>query len=81
MSSSPQKIGTQLCLTIETVAELYSVEAVWVEELVTSGLVGEEVRHEGTLWIATRHLGRVATVVRLCNSYGLDFEAARRQLS
>jgi hypothetical protein len=81
MSAKTNQIDGHLCLSIETVAELYAVEVVWVEELVTRGLVGGERRHEGTLWIEARHLGRVATVVRLCHGYGLDIETARSQLT
>ena len=80
MKSKTHQIEGRECITLEAVAELYSVEPLWVEELVTHGLAGEELRREGRLWVEVRHLGRIATVVRLCHGYGLDLEAARREL-
>lgn len=80
MKSKTYQIKGRECITLETVAELYSVEPLWVEELVTRGLAGEELHSEGRLWVEVRHLGRIATAVRLCHGYGLDLEAARREL-
>lgn len=81
MNPKTHQIEGRACITLEAVAELYSVEVGWLKELVTHGLAGKKLHSEGRSWIEIRHLGRIATAVRLCHRFGLDLDEARGELN
>jgi hypothetical protein len=68
-------IGDEAYLPVETVASLYSVEVVWLEGVIASGLLAEDVRSEPRVCICVASLDRVATIVRLSRGLGLDLDA------
>jgi hypothetical protein len=70
-------VGGELYLSVETVAEIYRVEVVWLREALDAGLVAGGVASEPTLCIAAARLDHVATIVRLHRALGLDVEAIR----
>jgi hypothetical protein len=70
-------VGGELYLSVETVAEIYRVEVVWLREALGAGLVAGGVASEPTLCVAATRLDHVATIVRLHRSLGLDVEAIR----
>lgn len=70
----------RLYLSLEVVAELYQVKSVLLRGAYDRGLLGTGVDHERTLCIAAVELDRVATIVRLHESLGLDVEAITKRL-
>lgn len=73
MSARRVYIEGELYLTVETVAEIYQVRAVWLREVCDHGLLGGVVS-ETDLCIAAIQLDRVAAIVRLGQGWGLDLE-------
>jgi hypothetical protein len=69
VSSEPFDVDGVLHLSIETVAELYRVRTVWLEEALDRGLVAAGRAPRA---IAITELDRVATVVRLHVVLGLE---------
>jgi hypothetical protein len=65
----------ELYLSLETVAEIYHVRAVWLREVFEFGLLGAGARGETTICIAAAQLDRVASIVRLHETLGLDLAA------
>jgi hypothetical protein len=66
------RIDGELYLTVELVAEVYEVTAVWLGEACDRGLVGGlRIVHERT-YIAAAELDRVASLVRLRGLLGPD---------
>lgn len=61
-------------LALETVAEIYHVQTVWLREVYDSGLLGRGHEAGGTISIAVTRLDRVATVVRLRHLCGSDVD-------
>lgn len=59
-------------LTVTVVAECYSVERAWVEEVLHAGLLGESRIVSGEPAIRTVMLERVAVIRRLQLQVGLD---------
>ena len=72
------RIKGELYLSLETVASIYQVQQVWLEEAYTIGLFGEGVDSGSTKCIHAAQLDHVATVVRLHVVLGLDLQAIRR---
>ena len=70
----------ELYLALETVADIYRVEAVWLREAFDAGILGEDIRSDPTPCIAVLRLDHVATVVRLHRVLGLDLDAIRDAL-
>jgi hypothetical protein len=70
-------VDGELYLSLETIAELYSVEVVWLREVVAADLIAGGVASQPTLCIAAVRLDHVATIVRLHRVLGLDVEAIR----
>lgn len=73
--SDPIQVDGELYLALETVAELYQVRVVLLEEAFDVGLLGRGHRSAGRLCIAAVQLDRVATIVRLHTALGLDATA------
>ena len=73
-------IGDELYLTLETVADLYRVEVLWLREAFDSGLLGAGAESRTTPCIAVVRLDHVATIVRLHSVLGLDVDAIRDAL-
>lgn len=71
MSERPFDLDGVPHLSLETVAALYRVRAVWLAELVDLGLLGAPAHRA----IAVAELDRVATLVRLHLHLGLDAAA------
>ncbi len=67
-------IGGELHLSLETVAEIYQVQILWLREVYDAGLVGQGLASGTTPCIAVVQLDRVATIVRLHTVLGLDLE-------
>ena len=80
MSAGRIYIEGELFLEVETVAELYRVEAVWLREVFESGLLAGSVASQPTRCIAAARLDHVATIVRLHRVLGLDVDAIRLAL-
>jgi len=70
----------ELYLELETVAEAYGVETVWLREVVDAGLLGDDVVSDPVACIAAVRLDHVATIVRLHRVLGLDVDAIRLAL-
>lgn len=68
-------VGGELHLSLETVAELYEVQTVWLRKVIDTGLLGNAVNLGATISIAAVQMDRVATIVRLHEVLGLDLEA------
>ncbi len=81
MSHDPIYVGGELYVSLEAVAEIYRVEVVWLREIVDADLLGGGVALEPTVCIAVVRLDRVATIVRLHRTLGLDVEAIRLALA
>ena len=80
MSHDRIYVHGELYLAVETVAELYRIEVVWLREAVHSGLISSGVETQPRLCIAATRLDHVATIVRLHQILGLDVEAIRDML-
>lgn len=77
MSTERIFVGGELYLSVETVAEVYRVEVVWLREVLDAGLLAGGVASQPTLCIAAARLDHVATIVRLHRALGLDLDAIR----
>lgn len=80
MSDDRIYVDGELFLSVETVAEIYRVEVVWLREVVDAGLLGGDVRSRPVACIAAVRMDHVATIVRLHRVLGLDVEAIRLAL-
>ena len=74
-------VDGELHLTLETVAEIYRVEVVWLREAYDRGLLGAGRTARRTECIAAARLDHVATVVRLRHFVGRDLGAVARALA
>ena len=81
MSIETIRIEGRLYLSLEVVAELYEVKTVLLQKAYECGLLGTGIDHERTLCIAAIELDRVATIVRLHETIGLDLEAITHRLA
>ncbi len=81
MKHEKRHIGGELYLSLETVAEVYELELVWLEGARQEGLLGDCPEQEERVWIAAARLERVAVLVRLCHGFGLDLQAAAAELA
>jgi len=61
-------------LSLETIADCYHIEVVRLREAYGLGLLGHGRDHGGTIVVATRHLDRVAEIVRLHVYHRLDLD-------
>ena len=80
MKHQKRHIDGELYLSLETVAEVYELELVWLEGVRREGLLGDCPEQEERVWIAAARLERVAVLVRLCHGFGLDLRAAAAEL-
>lgn len=80
MSDERIYVGGELYLSLETVAEIYRVEVVWLRQAQDAGLLGSDVATQPMVCIAAARLDHVATIVRLHQVLGLDLDAIRREL-
>jgi len=71
-------IEGDLYLSLETVAEIYRIEIVWLREAYDTGLLGSGVVSESVICIAAAKMDRVATIVRLHDVLGLDVETIEK---
>ena len=69
------RIEGEVYLTLETVAEVYAVEHVWLREVCAAGLLTPAQHATGDLCIAAIELDRVARIVRLNLMLGVELEA------
>lgn len=74
MSRDRIYVEGELYLSLETVADVYQVQITWLREAYDSGLFGTGVEKGPTVCIAAVQLDRVATIVRLHETLGLDLE-------
>ena len=74
MSGDKLYVSGELYLSLETIAEIYQVQAVWLREAYDFGLLGSGVDSDSTVCIAAVRMDRVATIVRLHDVLGLDIE-------
>lgn len=77
MSGGRIYVEGELYLTVETVAEIYRVEVVWLREVLDAGLVAAGAASATGPCIAAARLDHVATIVRLHRTLGLDLDAIR----
>jgi hypothetical protein len=75
MTRTTFQVDGELYLSLETVAELYEVKVVWLREAYDSGLLGSGVAKGPTVCIAAIQMDRVASLVRLHVTLGLDLDA------
>lgn len=75
MSDEGIWIRGELYLSLEVVAEVYEVQVTWLREVVDAGVLGDERARSGPPRIAAALLDRVAAVVRLHRTIGLDVDA------
>ena len=68
-------VGGRLYLSLETVAEIYQIEVVWLREVYEVGLLGSGVASGSAVSIPAAQMDLVATIVRLHEGLGLDVEA------
>lgn len=80
MSEDRIYLEGELYLSLETVADIYRVEVVWLREVVDAGLLGTGVHVDPRPCIAAVRLDHVATIVRLHHVLGFDVEAIRLAL-
>jgi hypothetical protein len=73
---TPHKVTVEgeLYLSLETYAEIYSIEVHWLRDVYDHGLLGSGVNSGSLVCVATTQMDRVATIVRLHEGYGLDVE-------
>lgn len=69
------RIEGELYLTLETVAEVYAVELVWLREVCASGLLTPAQHKTGELCIAALELDRVARIVHLNVVLGVSLDS------
>jgi len=69
------RIEGELYLSLETVAEVYAVEVVWLREVCAAGLLAARPHAQHDLCIAAIELDRVARIVRLNVALGLDLDS------
>ena len=81
MSHATLRVEGELHLSLEAVAEVYRVQAVWLREVYDCGLLGSGVDAERTVFIHCARLDRVATIVRLHQVLGLDVEDIALELA
>ena len=74
MTGDKLYVEGELYISLETVAELYQIQAVWLREVFDSGLLGSGVDSGSKVCIAAVQMDRVATIVRLHGVLGLDVE-------
>lgn len=74
-------IGGELYLRLETVAELYSVRAIWLREACDRGLIGPATPHGAHLCLAALELDRIALLVHMHVTLGLDLSRIAREWS
>ena len=74
MSDDKLYVEGELFLSLETVAEIYKVQVVWLQQVYERGLLGAGVDQGRTICIAAVQLDRVATIVRLHESIGLNLD-------
>jgi hypothetical protein len=74
-------VDGELHLTLETVAEIYCVEVVWLREAYNRGLLGAGRDMQRTVCIVAARLDHVAIVVRLRHLVGRDIDAVARALA
>ena len=77
---NPIRIEGELHLTLETVAEVYAVQVVWLREVCAAGLLEARPHDGGELCIATVQLERLARIVRMNVVLGLDLDAVEALL-
>ena len=80
MSEERIYLEGELHLSLETVAEVYDVEVIWLQEVADAGLIGTGFHTGPRPCIAAVRLDHVATIVRLRRVIGLDVEAIRLAL-
>jgi len=73
-------VDGELHVALESVAEMYRVEVVWLREVADAGLLGSGFRARPRPCIAAVRLDHVATLVRLRRVVGVDVEAIRLAL-
>ena len=75
MTSDQFFIEGDLYLNLETVAEIYHVEVLWLREVYDFGLLESSVDSGTVIHIQATQLDRVAAIVRWHVGLGLDIEA------
>jgi len=81
MTNERVYIDGELYLSIELVAELYSVQSVWLREVCERGLIAPTAPHGASVCVAAFQLDRIATIVRLHSSFGLDLRRIATELA
>ena len=74
MSDGKHYVGGELFLSLEIVAEIYKVKALWLQEVHDCGLLRGRADAQLPVCIAAAEMDRVATIVRLHVVLGLDLD-------
>jgi len=64
----------ELYLSLETYAEIFRIQVTWLRDVYDRGLLGEGVPSEAWICVASTQMDRIATLVRLHNSLGVDID-------
>lgn len=72
MTRGVVSIRGELYLTLETVAECYRVEAVWLREVYETGLLGPGEELGDSIAIAASMLDRMGDILRLHQQQGIN---------
>ena len=75
MTSHQVTVEGELYLSLETYAEMYCIEVVFLRDVYEQGLLGSGVMSDARVCIAVTQMDRIATVVRLHDACGLDVDA------
>jgi hypothetical protein len=74
MTPREVRVFGELYLSLETVAEIYRVQEVWLRGVYEHGLLGTGVDDEVGICIPAARLDRVATIVRMHRVLELDLD-------
>lgn len=80
MSDGRIYVEGDLYLSVETVADVYRVEVVWLREVIDAGLLDADGAVRPATVIAAVRMDRVATIVRLHRVLGFDVDQIRTAL-
>jgi hypothetical protein len=81
MSQRFVEIRGELFVTLETAAECYHVEARWLEEVHSRGLLARAERVTGSLAFPAAELDRLAAILRWHRHLGLDLDTVTALLA
>ena len=73
MSTHRIEVRGEVFVTLETAAECYRVEMLWIQQIYAQGLLGPGERVGGSIAVPAVELDRLAAILRW-QHHGLDLE-------